>query len=135
MKLTISLVADFAYVDTATNKLYILGTFTNINVAHFPTVHRRLVVVIQIKPELGDHAEEHNMRVLMTDPDGTDLVQFTTPFQLPYAQIGPRPSYNMIVELNNLPFPGPGTYQFTVDVDDDELGVIPIEVVNKQQSE
>lgn len=135
MKLTIALAADYASVEQATGKLNVLGVFTRINAPRFPATHPRLALVAQIRPELGDHTNQRNLKVLLVDSDGVELLQIAGSFRLPHADSGPRPDFNIVLELNNLIFPHPGEYEFQISTDDENLGDIPLELVKAPSSE
>lgn len=136
MQLTMLITADYASVEQGTGKLNILGAFTRILARDFPVRHRRMAVVVQIRPELGDSPDEHILRVLLTDADEAEILQVSGPFSLPHRKgEGPRPDFNAVLEINDLIFPYPGTYKLAVFSDDVQLNDTPIEVVAIQKSE
>jgi hypothetical protein len=133
MKVLMLLVADYASFERATGKLNILGAFTRITARQFPATHPRLAVVIKVGADLGDLPDDRTLTVKLLDADATELMQYSAPFRIPHGPGGVRPEFNAVLELNNLPFPQPGTYEFRVYIDEQQYGSISIEVVSAPQ--
>lgn len=129
MKLMVLLTADYASIERSTGKLNILGAFSRIFAKTFPCRHHRMAVVVRLKPDFGDHTDDRELSVVLSDEDGTELVRFVIPFSFPLGEGGSRPEFQGVVELNNLLFPHPGLYEFAVLVDDQFLGNTSVELV------
>jgi hypothetical protein len=129
MKITTLLTADHASVEQATGKVHILGAFTRIFAEQFPCIHRRMAVVIKLRPDLGDHANERELALVLKDENGIELMRFSVPFTFNYGDLGVRPEFNAVLELNNLHFPKAGLYEFEVYVDDQLQGGTSIELI------
>jgi len=129
MKLMVLLTADYASVERPTGKLNVLGAFSRIFAKTFPCRHHRMAVVVRLKPDFGDHTDGRELSIVLSDEDGTELMQFEIPLTFPLGEGGSRPEFQGVIELNNLLFPRPGSYEFTVLVDDQFLGSTSVELV------
>jgi hypothetical protein len=129
MKVATLLTADYATVEQPSGKLHILGAFTRIYAHSFPCTHRRMAIVVKLKPELGDHPNERELSVVLVDQDGIELMRFSGPFNLPHGEGGVRPEFCAVLEMNNLQFAQPGIYEFAVYADDQHLSSTSIEVL------
>lgn len=128
MQPLILLVADHAYIDNLTGKLYVLGAFNNIGMKQFPGRHERMSLVIRIGAELGDSTEERTLAVILMDEDADEVLKLTLPFALPINPDGSRPYFDMVGELGNVIFPRPGRYVFRIYAEDNEIGSIPVDI-------
>lgn len=133
MKIATLLTADYASVEQPSGKLNILGAFTRILAHQFPCTHRRMAVVVKLKPELGDHSSERELSVVLRDEDGTEFVRFSGPFEFQYGERGIRPEFTAVLELNNVQFPKPGLYEFVVYVDDQLQGRTSMELIQIEE--
>jgi hypothetical protein len=75
------------------------------------------------------------MSVLLCDPDGNELMRMSGQIKVPDIAGGKVPQVNVILELKDIVFPKPGTYQFVVHVDKDYKGDIPIYVDQAQPAQ
>jgi hypothetical protein len=126
MKIDLATVSDYAIIDRY-GKLSILGIFSHIWVAKFPTVHPRLHLVLHLKghrTEIG----EHSVRIRMVDEQGNQLMNGdgTVTFNEPPAGVLEIAAGTVLVF--DAPFPHPGLYTFEVVVDADVRAAIPITV-------
>lgn len=128
MQLMILLTADYANIDRPSEKLNVLGAFKYIFADRFPHRHNRMAVVVKLRPDFGDHSDDRELSIVLYDADGIELVRFAIPFSFPLGEGGHRPEFQGVIELNNLEFPRPGIYEFTVMVDDQVLGSTPVEL-------
>ena len=133
MKLIMLITADYASIDPGTGKLDILGAFTEIKPKKFPTVHARMALVVKLVPAFQDHADERKLAIELRDEDGTRYMRIEGPFNFPHGAEGRRPEFTAVLELNSLPFPHPGGYEFEVYVDDELQGQAPIVLVQPPQ--
>ncbi len=126
MKIDLATVSDYAIIDRF-GKLSILGIFSHIWVAQFPTVHPRLHLVLHLKgrrTEIG----EHSVRIRMVDEEGKELINGdgTVTFNEPPAGVLEIAAGTVLAF--DAPFPHPGTYTFEVLVDEHVRAEIPITV-------
>lgn len=133
MQPLVLVISDHAYIDRGSGKLYILGTFNVIQGRQIPVVHERMSLVIRIAADLGDHAEERLLTVILMDEDAEEVLKLTVPFTLPMIPDGTRPYFDLVGELGNVIFPRFGRYVFRIYVEDDEIGSIPVDVVEDKQ--
>lgn len=133
MELMMLITADQASVDAATKKLNILGAFGQINIGKFPARYRRMALVIGIRAELQDHHDQRTLAVEMTDADNNKLFHISGPVRFPMTGTGRPGHINAVLELNDLPFPNPGEYVFTVYMDKEQIGRTTIDVVQRPQ--
>jgi hypothetical protein len=73
----------------------------------------------------------------LINADATEtLMEFSQPITVPTATSGRRAEITSILRLRDITFKDPGTYQFSVLVDNDEKGTLAIEVnkIESQQS-
>jgi hypothetical protein len=130
MKSQVLLTADYASVDQATGKLNILGAFNRIFAKQFPAVHPRMALVAKlVASDFAETTEPRPIEVTLTDADGTELFQVTGMVQLPIDKKGFRQDANIIVEINAIEFPRPGTYEFIVKCEHEVIGETTIELV------
>lgn len=128
MKLMILLTAKYANIERSTGKLNVLGAFSRISPKSFPYRHHRMAVVVKLRPEFGDHSDDRELSIALSDADGIESMRLSIPFSFPVGEGGHRPEFLGVVELNNVEFPRPGLYEFAVVVDDHVLGSTPIEL-------
>ena len=108
------LTCDGVHIDPGTGKHTILGIFSNIQARQFPVTHPFMVWFLTIT----DCAPgEHRMKISM----GTDPTQMQVLLERPFATEGPLQRVNLINEIRNLSFPGPGDYSLLIEVDDEPL--------------
>lgn len=129
MQLHILLIADHAYNDNLTGKLYVLGAFSKIGMIEFPGRHEKMALVVRIGADVTDLTSEQLLTAILMDEDGEEILKLSTPFAIGIAPDGSRPHFDMIGELGGVVFPRPGKYVFRIYVGDDELGSTPIDIV------
>ncbi len=122
------IVADHASVESNTGKLNILGAFRQITAKKFPARHGTMSIVVKLGGELGDNHEQRTLTVTLTDADGNDLISISGPFSFPHAPAGVQPEFNAVLELRNIVFPHPGSYQVNVTVDGEWIDYMGIEL-------
>ena len=132
MDLSLFLAADYATVD-ASGKLNILGAFNTINAGQFPTRHASMHLVVRLQPELGEFGDTRQLRIVLVDADGNQLLEMSGEIQIPQAVGGQQPEVNTVVGLQGLEFPHAGTYEFRLFVDKDQKGSLPLYVRQAEQ--
>jgi hypothetical protein len=133
MDLTYLLVADYANI-TGDGKLNVMGIFSIINAHGFPAVHPQMYLVAQLTAGPFEYGRKCDIVVKLLDQDGSELVDFKTPVEVPVGEKGQRVHLNHMVQLVNLSFPRPGTYEFGILVDNEPKGTLPIQVNQVQPS-
>lgn len=131
MQLTTAMVADAAHATGG--KLYVLGgQWDRLNVGTFPVQHPSMAVVLVLKVEYTEALTPHILRVeLMLDgqPQGVGAAGHLTTGHAPTQARGAPSFASMALPFNNIKFETPGRYEWVVTVDDEELGRLPIDVV------
>ena len=120
MRLAILLVADYANI-TIENKLNVMGIFTDIHARNFPARHGSMQVVMQFVAELGDVEQAHRLAVKLVDADRNPIVGIEGPFQVPSIEAGRERKSNVIINFADVVFPSIGSYEFTVELDGEEV--------------
>ncbi len=108
------LLADDAYIDEVA-KLYADGIFEEIVVEKFPALHKRLVIAVRFegtKDEIG----AHNCKIIFSDRLNKVIATGIVEFQL--GGKGPIFRAGIISTIRKIPLKGPGTYGFSILVDD-----------------
>ena len=129
------ILADAA-VQGAGGKWNLIGTFTNMWIAHFPKTWPRFSVLVRLefdRREAGDHVA----RVDFVGPTGTRLggpPEFSFKVPSDTADLSMPIVVEWAMEVNNLIIPGEGNYDFTVRVDGTYLYSIPLYVRERQQT-
>jgi hypothetical protein len=133
MELLTILAADYANI-TKEGKLNVMGIFKNIYAADFPARHLSMTLVVKLGAELGEFDDERQLTVKLMDEDGNEIMRLTGPVKVPKPSGGHRPEINAILEVNEIVFPHPGRYQFSVQVDKDVKGSYSIDVIKIEQN-
>jgi hypothetical protein len=134
MELLTILAADYANIAQG-GKLNVMGIFRNIYATSFPAQHPAMVLIVKLGAELGEYGDERTLTIKLLDADGKELMRFTNNIQIPQPAGGQRPEVNAILALNGLVFPAPGRYQFSVQVDKDVKGHLPLDVLKTELPE
>ena len=108
------LLCDGVHLDPSSGKHTILGVFSNIMAKHFPVVHPRMVWFLAITDVA---AGTHRMKISM----GKDLDDPKQLIERVFESQGPLVRINLINEIHNLSFPGPGDYSILIEIDDEAL--------------
>jgi len=133
MELLTILAADYANVAQG-GKLNVMGIFRNIYATNFPARHLSMMLVIKLGADLGEFGQERHLAIRLLDADGKELMRFESKAIVPTPTGGQRPEIDAIIQINEIVFPVPGRYQFTVFVDKDVKGSLPIDVIQIKQT-
>jgi hypothetical protein len=130
MELSFMLAADYANI-TNNGKLNVMGIFSSINATKFPIKHPQMYIIAQLRVGPAEYGRNFTLELKLIDEDAINVIasvvtRRTVPTPPPDAPR--RIGLNHIVRLNNLEFPQPGTYQFSILVDNDEKGALAIEL-------
>jgi hypothetical protein len=108
------LTCDGVHIDPGSGKHTILGIFSNIQARQFPVTHPFMIWFLTISDvSPGQHALKISMGV-----EGTVPQQL---LERPFESQSPLHRINLINEIRNLSFPGPGEYELLVEIDDEVL--------------
>lgn len=130
MRATLAAIADGAGVG-AGDKLNVQGVFDTIFAEVFPAVHTKMVLVLRLQLEPDDSDSEHAIRIRLVDQQGRRLFEQRTRTQIGSISPGDMPGTNLIFQLTNTTFHGPGRYQFLVDAGETHV-VVPLRVVGRE---
>jgi hypothetical protein len=108
------LTCDAVHIDPATGKHTILGIFSTIRGRDFPLTHPLMVWFLTLSDV---PTGEHKIKLLM----GLDPTQMQSLIERKFQSQGPNQRINLINEVRNLTFPGPGDYGIIIEIDEDPL--------------
>jgi len=114
---------DGVHIDPSSGKHTVLGIFSNIRARQFPVVHPFMIWFLT----LSDVSQgEHKIRIAL----GLDPANATPIIDRKFESQSPMQRINLINEIRNLSFAGPGDYSIIIEVDDDPLLATSITVSN-----
>jgi hypothetical protein len=108
------LLCDAVHIDPASGKHTILGVFSNIMAKHFPVTHPHMVWFLTLTDVA---AGSHRMKISM----GLDPTQPKPLIERNFDSQGPLMRINLINEIRNLSFSGPGEYAILIEIDDEPI--------------
>jgi hypothetical protein len=114
---------DGVHIDPGTGKHTILGVFSNIRARQFPVVHPFMIWFLTISDVPPG---QHKIRISM----GPEPTALTPLIDRPFESQSPLQRINLINEIRNLSFPGPGDYSIVIEVDDEPLLATSITISN-----
>ena len=117
------LTCDGVHIDPGTGKHTLLGVFSNIKAQRFPVAHPFMVWFLTLS---DCTAGEHRIRT----SKGLDPTKMQQLLDRPFESQSPLQRINLINEIRNLSFTGPGDYSIIIDVDDEPLLATSITVSN-----
>ena len=88
-----------------------------------------MTLVFKLGANLGEFGEERQIIVKLLNADGKELLRIEQLARVPNPSGGQRPEIDVIIQINEIVFPEPGRYQFSVFVEKDEKGSLPIDVI------
>lgn len=129
MDLLFLLIADYANT-TPDDKINIMGIFRQIYARKFPTKHPQMFIVCQFRAGAAEYGRSFKFGVKLIDEDATrELVKLEADFVVPRPKTGGRQvTLNQLIRLVDVVFPVAGTYEFSVLIDNDIKGTLPIQV-------
>lgn len=128
MELTFLQVADYASM-SQDGKLSIMGIFSQINVPTFPAAHPQMFVVVQFSVPPSEYSRQFKLTVKLIDEDGQEVLGTPVLDQVAPRGMGLSVYANVILRLVGVVFPKSGTYEFSVLVDGDTKGSLPLAVL------
>ena len=134
MNLRYGLLAD-SVAPGPQGKKNIIGTFQAIHAGKFPCLHPSLSLLIRTE---GDASEtgSHEIELLFVDADFKAVGKpVKAEFRLDKASLlqGQPPFAEAVMNIQNLPLPKAGPYEFVVRVDGRHLGGIPLHALELKQ--
>ena len=135
MQLLVLLAADYANVEQH-GKLNVMGIFGEIQSSNFPARHPEMYLIAKLTASPAEYGTKRKLTVRLLNEDATqEVVNFSNDIDIPQNPGQLRVEINQILRLRDLVFPQPGIYQFSLLIDNDEQGALPIVVAKPQKSE
>jgi hypothetical protein len=136
MELTTAMLADGAH--QADGKLYVLGgQWDRLIMASFPAQHPTMALVLVIRVEYTEALRAVDLRIDLTldgEPRGMSArVRFETG-HAPGSAPGAPSFVPLALTFNSVTFTAPGRYEWVVKVGDNELGRVPLAVMQGIQA-
>lgn len=130
MRATLVAIADAASVGVG-DKLSIQGILDTIFADAFPVVHPRMVLVVRLLLEARDDSRERTVRVRLVDEAGRRIFEQTSRFNVGRIPPTSAPGTNLIFQLTNTTFRGPGRYRFLVEAGRSRVA-LPLRVLGRE---
>ena len=128
VELSTLLTADYANVEQK-GKLNVMGIFGQINSSAFPARHPEMHLVVSLVATPAEAGQTRQLTIRLMDEDGSSIFEWSKPIEVPAYQVpGSRIEVNAILQLRDMVFEKPGTYEFRVLVDNDDKGYRPLVV-------
>jgi hypothetical protein len=128
MDLRVLLLADYANIEIH-NKINVMGIMNHINSKEFPAVHPEMFLVMRFAISPAEFGQTRKLGVNLMDEDGKTMGGLIKSFEIPTpTKISANNEINQIFRLTNTCFSKPGTYQFSILIDQDEKGHYPLVV-------
>jgi hypothetical protein len=124
MKTKYSFVCDAANVAKSGN-LNVLGIFQTIQATKFPCVHPQFTYVANIEFHRSEEGA-HKFKLSFVDDDGKDVIP---PLEGDMGVTRDNLSANILMQLNSINFPKPGTYQIDLAIDHQHIATDSINVM------
>lgn len=132
MELLVLLAADYANVEKE-GKLNVMGIFSEIYGVGFPLRQPEMHLIVSLSASPAEYSATRRLTIKLLNEDATqEIMNWSRQIDIPKGTGGQRVTVNQILRLRDLIFPSSGIYQFSVLVDDDEKGALPIMVVERK---
>lgn len=118
--------AETTITDT-TNKLSIVGIFSDVNLSELPGMFGHMVLVVGLTVSDADAGHHREFLVVLRDPEGRMMREFKGAFDVPSHLTSTR-GIHLSVGFDNLVFNEPGPHTFEVYVEGDLKETVPMEV-------
>ena len=129
MDVSLLVSADYASV-SKDNKLNIMGIFSRLYMRQFPGKHPQMFLVVQLRATPAEYGRKFKLGIRLIDMDAIrHLVNVNANLQIPTMRNINRAEINHVVRLNNIEFPEPGLYDFSILIDNDVKASLPLEVI------
>ncbi|HRE81892.1 MAG TPA: hypothetical protein PLN52_12620 [Opitutaceae bacterium] len=113
---------DGIHIDPSTGKQTLLGVFTGTRAREFPFVYPFMIWFITVG---NVAAGDHKVKIQM----GLQPTELQPLIEREFKSEGTHQRINLINEMANLPFPTPGEYLITIEVDGELLLTTSMHVV------
>lgn len=127
MQLTFALLADYAN-QTPEQKLNVLGIFNRIFAKAFPASHPQMFLCMRFSASPAEYGSKRTITVKLLSADAEQLLETAYEMEIP-SLAGQRVDVNYNLAMNGAVFPKADEYQFSILVDGDEKGTVPLSVV------
>lgn len=115
--------------------LNIYGVFDNMSAPGKPSLVDHMVIVVAVSGDAAEVGYKRTISIPLMAPDGKPIFSATREFVLPKPRReGSRPHMRLAFELQNVLFPEPGPYHFSVKIDNDVKKTIPL-YINVREGE
>src|SRR3990170_6129407 len=128
MEVTLAVVADGASRDE-TGKLNIYGIFDQVYSDKFPFQYPLMFLAVRFSANPSEFGRRKEIEVSLVDPDGRVLGGGKAKGDVPKPEGGTRANVEILLRMENVPFPKPGPYHFSVLIGGEEKARIPVDVV------
>jgi len=130
MNVPVLLAADYANVEQS-GKLNVMGVFTEIYASSFPARHPEMHLVAKLIASPAEFGTTRRLTIKLLNEDATEeVVNWSRDIQVPIGT-GGKVEINQILKLQDVVFPTPGVYSFSVLIDNDEKASLPIAVTQR----
>lgn len=110
MQIEIATLADAATADV-TGKLNILGIFDTFYAKNFPAIHPQCTFAVKLRIDQNDNMSRPLIISFIDEQDK----ELQKPIELPLPiTLQKKDAINLIINLNNIKLPQPGTYRITL---------------------
>jgi len=107
--------------------LNIYGVFDEMSAPGKPCLVERMIIVVAVSGDAAEVGYKRTISIPLMAPDGEKVGEVTREFVLPKPRReGSRPHQRMAFNLQNVLFPEPGPYHFSVMIGDDVKRTIPL---------
>jgi hypothetical protein len=108
------LTCDGVHIDPGSGKHTVLGIFSNIQARQFPVTHPFMIWFLTITDV---STGKHKLKISL----GLEGTKAQPLLERPFESQSPLHRINLINEIRNLSFPGPGEYELLIEIDDEVL--------------
>ncbi len=106
------LTCDGVHIDPGSGKHTILGIFSNIQARQFPVTHPFMIWFLTVTDVAPG---KHSLKISM----GLHGTQAQKLLERPFESQSPLHRINLINEIRNLSFPGPGEFELLIEIDEE----------------
>jgi hypothetical protein len=112
-----------------------LGIFQQLYAPGFPAQQERLVVVVGIEWDAGEMGR-HEFRIDLTDPNGSPVLTINGHTEVGERAPGDAPQRTLLImPLEGVVFPTPGTYSFDLSVEGGEvMRLCPLHLIENRDA-
>jgi len=129
IKPTLLAVADYANTGES-GKLNIMGIFDVIYSQSFPTRHHQLFLVSRFIADPDESGNKYNFTFRLAYIDSLEeIVSVAVEITIGESNQGAFIPFNYLIQGRSIEFKYPGTYLFSVKMNDQLIGEIPITII------